>query len=83
MFMWIGLYFGRRKQLAGVGRRGEEKGQRWEVQDGVVVDAGQERETTGTRTKERGSDGERRRERHRLVLVIGVDGRKKYNIYMS
>jgi hypothetical protein len=32
---------------------------------------------------ERGSDGERRRERHRLVLVIGVDGRKKYNIYMS
>jgi hypothetical protein len=29
--------------------------------------------------KERGSDSKRRRERDRLVLVIGVDGRKKYN----
>lgn len=40
---------------------------------------GGKRETTGGGTKERGSDGKRRRERDGLVLVIGVDGRKKYN----
>jgi hypothetical protein len=49
--------------------------------DGSMLDSNwskRERETTGAR-KGRGSDGKGRRERDRLVLVFGVDGRRKYN----
>lgn len=92
--MWIGwIIFWEGKAacwMSGTERR-KRAGQRWEVQDegeerrSSMLDWnrsqtqwGQEREREGGR-REEVMDGKRSRERDRLVLVIGVDGREKYN----